>query len=103
MIVKSDGIGYSVHETRVHEGAELHLHYKHHYEANYCVAGEAEVTDVATGAVHTIRPGTLYALDKSDKHILRATKGELHLVCVFNPPLSGQETHDADGSYELAP
>jgi L-ectoine synthase len=103
MIVKSDGIGYSVHETRVKEGAELHLHYKHHYEANYCVAGEAEVTDVATGAVHTIRPGTLYALDKNDKHILRATKGDLHLVCVFNPPLSGQETHDADGSYELAP
>jgi L-ectoine synthase len=25
----------------------------------------------------------------------------LRLVCVFNPALTGQETHDADGSYPL--
>lgn len=99
IIVKRDGVGYSVHETRVFEGAELHLHYKHHYEANYCMEGEGEVEDVATGAVHAVRPGTLYALDKNDQHILRAVKGDLRLVCVFNPPLSGQETHQADGSY----
>lgn len=101
MIVKQDGIGYSVHETRVFEGAELHLHYKHHYEANYCLSGEGEVLDVATGATHAIRPGSLYALDKNDKHILRATRGDLRLVCVFNPPLTGQETHNPDGSYAL--
>ncbi|MGO4331383.1 ectoine synthase [Cupriavidus sp. 2TAF22] len=99
IVVKRDGIGYSVHETRVFEGAELHLHYKHHYEANYCMAGEGEVLDVASGAVHAIRPGTLYALDKNDKHVLRATKGDLRLVCIFNPPLSGCETHREDGSY----
>ena len=92
MIVKRDGIGYSVHETRVFEGAELHLHYKHHYEANYCMEGEGEVLDVATGERHAIRPGTLYALNLNDQHVLRATKGDLRLVCVFNPPLSGTET-----------
>ncbi|AUT45402.1 ectoine synthase [Achromobacter sp. AONIH1] len=102
MIVKRDGIGYSVHETRVFEGAELHLHYKHHYEANYCMEGEGEVLDVATGERHAIRPGTLYALNLNDQHVLRATKGDLRLVCVFNPPLSGTETHRADGSYAEA-
>ncbi|MBR8653423.1 ectoine synthase [Achromobacter sp. Marseille-Q0513] len=102
MIVKRDGIGYSVHETRVFEGAELHLHYKHHYEANYCMEGEGEVLDVATGERHPIRPGTLYALNLNDQHVLRATKGDLRLVCVFNPPLSGTETHRADGSYAEA-
>lgn len=101
MIVKQDGIGYSVHETRVREGAELHLHYKHHYEANYCMEGEGEVVDLATGTTHAIKPGILYALDKNDRHILRATKGDLRLVCVFNPPLSGRETHNPDGSYGL--
>ena len=40
MIVKSDGMGYSVHETRILEGTESHLHYKHHLETNYCIAGE---------------------------------------------------------------
>ncbi len=102
MIVKRDGIGYSVHETRVFEGAELHLHYKHHYEANYCMEGEGEVLDVASGERHPIRPGTLYALNLNDQHVLRATKGDLRLVCVFNPPLSGTETHRADGSYAEA-
>ena len=102
MIVKRDGVGYSVHETRVFEGAELHLHYKHHYEANYCMEGEGEVLDVATGERHAIRPGTLYALNLNDQHVLRAPKGDLRLVCVFNPPLSGTETHRADGSYAEA-
>ncbi|MBR8343705.1 ectoine synthase [Burkholderia ambifaria] len=101
MIVKQDGVGYSVHETRVHEGAELHLHYKNHFETNYCVAGEGEVVDTATGDVHPITPGTIYALNLNDPHILRATRGDLHLVCVFNPPLTGLETHREDGSYAL--
>lgn len=99
LLTKRDGAGYSVHETRVFEGAELKLHYKHHIEANYCFEGEGEVVNLADGTVHPIRPGTIYTLDKHDQHILRATKGDLRLVCVFNPPLSGKETHDADGSY----
>ena len=101
MIVKGDGMGYSVHETTVTEGAESHLHYKNHLETNYCVSGEGEVVDVATGTTFQIRPGTIYALDQHDEHILRATKGDLHLVCVFNPPVVGTEIHNADGGYEL--
>ena len=101
LIVKGDGMGYSVHETTVTEGAELHLEYKQHFETNYCFAGEGEVEDVATGEVHPIAPGTIYALDRHDKHVLRAIKGDLRLVCVFNPPLVGSETHNAEGSYEL--
>ena len=100
LVVKGDGVGYSLHETTVTEGTELHLEYKHHYESNYCFAGEGEVEDVATGQVYRITPGTVYVLDKNDRHILRATKGDLKLVCVFNPPLVGNETHAADGSYQ---
>lgn len=99
LIVKGDGMGYSVHETVVPEGSELHLEYKNHYETNYCFAGEGEVVDVAGNVTHSLKPGTLYALDKHDKHILRATKGDMRLVCVFSPPLVGDETHDASGSY----
>ena len=100
MIVKADGMGYSVHETRIVEGSESRLQYKHHLETNYCVAGEGEVVDVASGATFQIRPGTIYALDQHDEHILRAVTGDLHLVCVFNPPVAGTETHNADGGYE---
>jgi len=47
LLLKPDGLGYSLHDTIVKEGAELHLHYKHHTEANYCFAGEGEVVEVA--------------------------------------------------------
>lgn len=101
LIVEADGMGYSVHETVVPEGSELHLEYRHHFESNYCFAGEGELVDVASGAIHAVHPGTLYALNKHDRHILRARKGDLKLVCVFNPPLTGDEHHDASGGYAL--
>ena len=103
LLVKSDRMGFSLHDTIVKEGAELHLHYTHHLEANYCIAGQGEVVEVKTGRTHPIRPGTLYALDQNDEHILRATNGDLRLVCVFNPPLTGRERHRSDGSYAPDP
>ena len=96
-----DGLGYSLHDTVIEEGAELTLQHKNHVEANYCIEGVGEVVDVATGEVHPITPGTLYALDKHDAHILRALEGQLRLVCIFTPALTGRERHDADGSYAL--
>jgi L-ectoine synthase len=99
LLLKDDGMGFSLHDTVVKEGSEQRLHYKHHLEANYCISGEGEVVDVKSGRTYPIRPGTLYALDRHDEHILRATSGDLHLVCVFNPPLAGPEKHQADGSY----
>jgi L-ectoine synthase len=102
LIVKGDGMGYSVHETVVPEGSELHLEYRHHFETNYCFSGEGEVVDVKAGKTHRLHPGMLYALDKNDEHILRATRGDLRLVCVFSPPLVGNERHDEKGGYAPA-
>jgi ParB-like chromosome segregation protein Spo0J len=39
-------------------------------------------------------------LDKNDPHWFEAHQQTV-LICVFNPPLSGQETHQEDGSYSL--
>jgi L-ectoine synthase len=102
LIVASDKVGFSVHDTTVPEGTELEMKYKHHIEANYCLAGEGEgeVVDLATGQTHPLRPGSIYVLDQHDRHILRALKGDLRLVCVFNPLLVGDETHREDGSYD---
>jgi L-ectoine synthase len=91
-------MGFSLSETRVEAGVELHLRYRHHLEACYCLEGEAEIEDLASAERHAIVPGTAYALDQHDQHVLRV-RTPLRLVCVFNPPLSGGETHDADGSY----
>jgi L-ectoine synthase len=99
ILLRSDRMGFSLHDTVIKEGTEQRMHYKHHLEANYCISGRGEVVDVKTGKTYVIVPGTLYALDEHDEHILRAISGDLRLVCVFNPPLTGQEKHQSDGSY----
>ncbi|MCZ4354311.1 ectoine synthase [Roseovarius aestuarii] len=99
ILLARDGLGYSFHDTIVKEGSVQRLEYKNHIEANYCIEGEGEVEEVATGRKWPLRPGTMYVLDKHDAHIIRALKGDLRFMCVFTPALTGMETHDADGSY----
>jgi len=101
LLLKKDGMGFSFHETIIPAGATLELWYKKHLEAVYCVAGNGSIEDLATGETHAIHDGLLYALNKHDRHILRCGSEELRLICAFNPPVTGRETHDSDGSYEL--
>jgi L-ectoine synthase len=74
------------------------MEYRHHLEACYCLEGEAEIEELTTGERHAIGPGVLYALNEHDRHVIRVTE-TLRLVCVFNPPLAGAETHDATGAF----
>lgn len=99
-LLKSDNMGFSMHETVFPPDLEVKMWYKHHLEAVYCYQGTGVITDLETDQQHEIKPGTLYALDKHDRHILKAHT-ELRLVCVFNPPVTGREIHDKDGAYAL--
>lgn len=100
LLLKSDGMGFSFHVTTIHAGAELPMHYKNHLECVYCVSGSGSIENCATGEVHEIGPGVMYALNEHDKHILRA-KEAMTMACVFNPPVTGSEVHRDDGSYAL--
>lgn len=100
LLLKDDGMGFSFHITTIYEGAELPMHYRNHLESVYCVSGEGSIEDRATGEVHEIRPGVMYALNDNDAHILRAKTGMV-MACVFNPPLNGLEVHDEEGVYPL--
>ena len=101
LLVRSDGMGFSMTETEVLPGAVLQLHYKHHVEACYCIGGEGEVIETQTGTRHAIRPGVLYAPDAHDRHEVHVPEGgaPLRLICVFSPALEGDEVHGPDGSY----
>jgi len=102
LLLASDGMGFSLHDTIIKEGEDLHLWYKNHLEAVYCIEGEGEIVEKKDGTVHPIKEGTVYALNEHDQHILRANKGvQMRMVCVFNPPVTGREVHDEDGSYVL--
>lgn len=100
MLLKNDNMGFSFHITTIYEGADFHMHYKNHLESVYCMSGEGEVETLADGKKYPIAPGTLYILDKHDEHMLRATK-EMKMACVFNPPVTGKEVHNAEGAYEI--
>ena len=100
MLLKDDEMGFSFHITTIYQGADFQMHYQNHLESVYCISGEGEVETLADGKKYPITPGTLYILDKHDKHILRANK-EMTMACVFNPPLNGKEVHNAEGAYEL--
>ncbi len=98
LLLAGDAMGFSFHITRIHAGTSHVFHYKHHFESVYCVSGEGAIEELDTGVVHEIRPGVMYALDLHDRHRLSA-KSEMVMACCFNPPVSGQEVHRADGSY----
>ncbi len=101
-VLDEDHAGFSFHETIIKAGSETHIWYKNHIEAVYCVAGEGEIEEVATGKIHPIRDGTLYLLDQHDEHYLRGFS-DMRLICAFNPPILGREHHDADGVYAPHP
>jgi L-ectoine synthase len=100
LLLKRDGMGFSMHETTIEPGTQTHIWYKHHLEAVLCIEGEGVVETLADRRTHAIVPGTLYALDRHDRHCLRATT-RMRLVCVFSPALTGREVHDAEGVYPL--
>ncbi|PIP79632.1 MAG: L-ectoine synthase [Gammaproteobacteria bacterium CG22_combo_CG10-13_8_21_14_all_40_8] len=100
LLLKDDKMGFSFHITTIYAGSDFRMHYQNHFESVYCISGEGEIETLEDGKKYSITPGTLYNLDKHDPHILRAFK-ELKLACVFNPPVTGKEVHNADGAYEL--
>lgn len=100
LLLKDDQMGFSFHDTVIYAGTETHIWYQNHLEAVYCVEGEGEIETIADGKVYPIKDGTMYALNKHDEHYLRATK-DMRLICTFNPPITGRETHDENGVYPL--
>lgn len=104
LITRDDRLGFSLNETWMYPGSQTRMWYKNHLEAVYCIEGEGEINalDAETGEhileTHLIKPGMLYALDRHDRHVVRAIT-RLRLICVFTPALRGDETHDTEGSY----
>lgn len=99
-LLERDGLGFSIHKTIINEGGPYHWHYKHHLEACFCVDGYGELQNLATGEVFNIEPDTLYILDQNDNHTFTALTNVI-LISVFNPPITGNEIHQKDGSYRI--
>lgn len=98
LLLADDRMGFSLHDTVIQAGTETEMEYKHHLEAVYCIEGDGEVTTLSDGKTYPISAATVYALDAHDRHLLRA-RTTMRMVCVFNPPCTGEEVHGDDGAY----
>ena len=100
LLLKKDCMGFSLHDTVMPAGTETTLWYANHLEAVYCIEGTGEIEDLDHGETHQLAPGSLYALNGHEKHIVRIHT-DMRFICVFNPPITSGEVHGPDGSYPL--
>ena len=98
LVVEADGMGYSMTKTVIHPGKPHRWHYQHHLETCYCVSGKGLLINEATKEYFAIGPDSTYILDNHDAHTFEALE-ETILICVFNPPLIGDELHDENDTY----
>lgn len=99
ILLDEDNMGYTMTKTVIPVSGKQFWHYKDHLESCYCVKGKGELTNKETGETFEIYEDVTYVLDKNDAHYFEAFE-EVTLICVFNPPLTGKEVHQEDGSYE---
>lgn len=98
-LLDADQMGFTICHTTVRAGTKSRLQYRRHLEACLCIRGKGSVVTV-DGEEHEITAGVMYALNEHDPHFLIADPdGDLELISVFNPPLTGEERHslDSDG------
>ena len=98
LLLKEDGMGFSLHVTKIRAGAELEMHYRNHLEAVLVMKGTGTIEDLGSGKTHKLLPGVVYALNEHDRHVVRADT-DILTACVFNPPVTGREVHDENGAY----
>lgn len=100
LILAKDNMGFSFHKTLIPKGPKQNWHYKNHLEACFCISGKGILIDLQTGKEYNIKPDTIYLLDNHDNHTFEAIE-DCVLISIFNPPVTGSEIHQADGSYSL--
>jgi len=100
LLLAAEGRGYSLHDTVLYAGTQTEMEYVNHVESVYCVDGEGSLVDLTNDAIHPLTAGTLYVLDGHERHRVDAVT-DLRMICVFTPPVTGSEVHDANGAYPL--
>lgn len=97
VILQEHNVGFTLCDVKLAEGSSNLLWYKNHWEANYVLSGRGKVSDLSTGESWALAPGVMYIVGPEDRHSMEA-ETDLHLISVFNPPLFGDEQHDAEGT-----
>lgn len=94
-ITKSDQVGFSYAAVRLKPGHRSEHKYKHS-AACLVLEGALEVSDPGTGGIQRLGPGGLFCARPEEAHSIHAVD-EVHMIAVFNPPLTGSEGFGSDG------
>jgi len=100
IVLGGDLVGFSFHETTIKAGTVNEFHYANHVEAVWLIEGEGTLLDRETGEKYPLGPGSMYLLNGNERHTV-TTDTQMRMLCVFNPPVVGNETHDENGVYPL--
>lgn len=100
IVLGGDRVGFSFHETTIQAGTVHEFHYQNHVEAVWLVEGEGTLTDLDNDVTYELGPGSMYLLNGHERHRVE-TRTQMRMLCVFNPPVTGQEVHDENGVYPL--
>jgi L-ectoine synthase len=100
IVLGGDLVGFSFHETTIKAGTVNEFHYANHVEAVWLVEGEGTLLDRENGQQYPLGPGSMYLLNGHERHTVTADT-QMRMLCVFNPPVVGNETHDENGVYPL--
>ncbi len=100
LLLAAEGRGYSLHDTILYAGTSTEMEYVNHIESVYCIEGRGTLVDLVSDTTHELAPGTLYVLDGNERHRVDADE-DLRVICVFTPPVTGEEVHDENGAYPL--
>ena len=99
-VLKHDNLGFALMKTVIDKGGGYKWYYQNHKEACTCISGKGYIIDLTTNEKHEIHEGITYLVDNHQPHVFYA-ETEVVLISVFNPPLSGNETHDENGNYNI--
>lgn len=100
IVLGGDGVGFSFHETTFQPNSVHEFHYANHIEAVWLVEGEGTLHDLTNDVTYDLAPGTMYLLNGHERHQVK-NRTLMRMLCVFNPPVTGQEVHDENGVYPL--
>ncbi len=90
-LLAEDGTDVTVTDIVLTPDVDAVYGYDHHTEIAYCIAGEAALTDAATGHTQHITPGTMWIARPGSRFHFRAHT-PTWLICMFTPPFTGRET-----------
>lgn len=100
ILLARDGAGFSLHETTVFAGTNNSFWYANHIEAVVILEGHGRLINEDSGEEYHLKPGAMYLLDGHEHHQLLPTT-DIRALCIFDPPITGDEVHDATGAYPL--